>query len=132
MADADTDLPNETRLWRRVPPAEQLPPAGDGFPIEPMGSAFRTKSTEDGVSVGVGEYFAARGEGPEAMLAVEGCDNTWGVLEVTVGQLRDCGFEVEVDETDPGHALIKPPPSRGMSRKISKQLATWVVLPQWP
>ena len=132
VPDEDTGLPSEARLWRRVPPAEQLPPVGDGLPMEPKGSAFRTKGTEDGVSVGVGEYFAARGEGPEAMLAVDGCDSTWGVLEVTVGQVRDIGFEVEVDETDPGHALIKPPPSSGKSRKISKQLAVWVVPPQWP
>jgi hypothetical protein len=127
-------LPDETRLWRRVPPSEWIPPEGEQTEIVPKGSAFRTKGSEDGVSVGIASCFEGRGEGPEALLALaDGSDRTWGVLEVTVGQIREMeGLDVIPDDSDAFHALIVPPPSGGRARAISKRLATWVLTPQWP
>lgn len=125
-------LPDGEILWRRVPRAEQLPPDEGRPAIVPKGSAFRTKGTEDGVSVGLASAFRADEKGPEAMLDRPECDATWGVLETTAGEVRAIeGLDVIVDPEDVSHGLIIPPPSSGKARKISKG-ARWAVYPQWP
>lgn len=116
-------------IWRRVPPAEQLPPDPVTGEIVPKGSAFRTKGTEDGVSIGVAAQYLAGGLGPEAMLAPEGCDQTWGVLEITVREVRAVGLEVGLDPDDTGHGLVFPPPPSGKSRRLSKS-ARWALHPR--
>lgn len=111
---------------------EQLRAANEPYGVEAKGSAFRTKATEDGVSVGVARAFEEAGMGPLALLNLEpSASDAWGVLETTVGEVRALGLDAEVDPSDALHALIKPPPSGGKSRKLSKT-ARWVILPPGP
>lgn len=133
MGDAEgVQLADSVVLWRRVPPNEQIPPESPGDAVNPKGSAFRTKGTEDGVSVGLAAAFAAAQKGPRDLLALADADETWGVLEITVGEIRANGLDVEVDPKDPFHALIKPPPSGGKSRHLSKNVARWILKPRGP
>ncbi len=130
MVDAgSTRFDDDALLWRRVPPDRLIYQE----PIEAQGDAFRTKGTEDGVSVGIAEFFISKGQGPEALLELEPlADETWGVLEITVGELRaEEGLDVEVDGDDESHALIKPPPGRKPARRLSKS-APWAHYPRFP
>ena len=132
MAEGYGRLNDDTRLWRRVPGDRwSLPEEGAGEIVpEPQGNAFRAKGGDDGVSVGLAAVFEARGEGPDDFVAEGQGDATWGVLEITVGQVRELGFDVEQDEVD--HALITPLPSGKKSRRMAKELATWIKSPRWP
>lgn len=129
MPDGAGELAADALLWRRLPPAEQLPP-GPGQPhIVPKGSAFRTKGTEDGVSVSLASAFIAKGLGPQDLLDLEPtADATWGVIEITVAEAIALDLTVELDQFDETHALIKPPPASGKSRKLSKA-ARWAQYP---
>lgn len=132
MADGYGELPDETRLWRRVPRNRCIPPeeGSEETDPQPQGNAFKAKSDDNGVSVGVAAAFEARGDGPDDFIAEGHGDATWGVLEITVGQVRGLGFEVEQDGED--HALITPLLNASSSRKLSKDLAIWIKPPRWP
>lgn len=122
-------LPDEAVIWRRVPPAEQLPPDSTTGEITPKGSAFRTKGTDDGVSIGVAAQYLAAGLGPEAMLEPDECDESWGVLEISVREVRAEGLEVGLDPDDHSHGLVIPPPPGAKARRISKS-ARWALHPR--
>jgi hypothetical protein len=109
-----------------------MPPTNDSGQDGPCpkGNAYKTGEGDDGTSVGLAEAIESKGGGPDSLVAeCEDGDNSWGVLEISVGQIRELGFEVVQDGE--AHALIKPPPSGGQSRKLTKA-SKWVQRPRWP
>lgn len=98
----------------------------------PTGDAFRTKGSEDGVSVDVAAIHLGNGHDPSVMLdEVDAAErHMWGVLEVTVSEVEAEDLAAVLDEVEgnPAHALITPPPSRHKSRRLSKG-ARWALEP---
>lgn len=131
MPDEPTPLGDDAVLWTRPPNRLKYPEQGRDT-IGAQGSSFRGRSGEDGVSVTIASYFTDGGLGPLDMLNLGSGDESWGVLEITAGEVRALeGFDVELDEADQSHALIKPCPGPSPSKKLT-QVARWAHYPRFP
>jgi hypothetical protein len=125
MVESSANLSDDAILWRRVPPDRCKLAEGATDKVVPQSNAFRSRSDEEGVSVGIAAAFQELGKGPEAMLEGDRFDDRWGVLAITVGEVRDIGLEVATDSSD--HALL-PKTNVGKSTKLTRA-SRWVIEP---
>lgn len=116
------DLPDETEVWRRIPPSHF--PKKPGV-TRPDSDAFKDNGPDDFMSV----VIVRDGRDPQEFLAgFEG----FGLVKLTVGDLREYEQEVvldtDPDREDPDHAFVCGPKRRPQVHGMAKA-AEWVVPP---
>jgi hypothetical protein len=116
-------IPNDAKIWRRVPPRHFYKDEKRGGLIRPATSAF--EDDPDGSPMSAAQESLCGSPDP-VMRGHEG----YGLVEFTAGYLRTLGLEVVPDPTDaePWHVLIAGNKTNGVRKKLARN-SKWIVPP---
>jgi hypothetical protein len=124
-------LSDEVRVWRRVPWNKSVFKDVNGEILDPpkaQGNVYQGRLDEEHVSLGLADMY----ESPEQFLALEPlADERWGVLETSVGAIRNLKPDLDVIQDAPDHCKLAPPPGNSLSNRIRKT-SFWALAPTAP
>jgi hypothetical protein len=121
----EAPVPDETILWRRIPPDKVTPDANQGR-LRPSSDCF-TDNLKDGSSMSVFDSLACAGLDQ----VLKGHEN-FLVAAITAGQVRAEGLEVvRTIDGGPGHCEVVGKKTSGIKSRLAK-LSVWVKAPIGP
>lgn len=117
----DVSIPDETELWRRIPPWHVHHDVRLGR-LRPASAAF-----DDDVDDPMSVVIATGAAGPGAVLAGH---EGFALAAITAGLARACGLGVMRDPLpdNPAHAVVFGHKTGAIMRRLARE-ATWIVPP---
>ena len=122
----DPTIPNESKLWRRIPPWHFIPDENRGG-FRPSSAAFDNHPDGTPMSVLLADLVRQTGRNAHDALARH---VGFALASFTAGLARDCEQSVarEPIPDEPAHAVVFGRKTTGVKRRLAKG-AEWVVAP---